>query len=102
MGESIEGPPGAGRISHGRGGVPVVFGVFYYRSANPTTLSTLGGFFPVPADEITREFTRGKTAEDICARSIRELRAAGAEKVYVSNLGNRGAGRRLSRILERV
>jgi 5,10-methylenetetrahydrofolate reductase len=82
--------------------VPIVFGVFYYRSANPTTLSTLGEFFPVPADAITREFARGKTAEEVCARSIRELRAAGAEKVYVSNLGNRGAGRRLKRILERV
>ncbi len=82
--------------------IPVVFGVFYYRSANPATLSTLGDFFPVPADDITREFARGETADDICARTIRELRAAGADKVYVSNLGNRGAGRRLNRILERV
>lgn len=82
--------------------VPVVFGVFYYRSANPATLSTLGQFFPVPARELTAEFESGASAEEICARSIRELRRVGADKVYVSNLGNRGAGRRLARILERV
>ena len=82
--------------------VPVVFGVFYYRSANERTLSTLSQFFPVPAAELTAEFEAGDSAEEICARSIRELRRVGAEKVYVSNLGNRGAGRRLARILERV
>ncbi len=83
-------------------GTPVVFGVFFYRSANPTTLETLGRFFPVPAEEITREFEAGVDAEEICARTIRELRVVGAEKVYVSNLGNRDAGRRLRRILARV
>lgn len=83
-------------------GVPVIFGVFFYRSANPRTLETLSNFFPVPAAELTREFESGASAEEICARSIRELRAIGAEKVYVSNLGNRSAGRRLKRILEHV
>ncbi len=62
----------------------------------------LGRFFPVPAEEITREFEAGVEAEEICARTIRELRAVGAEKVYVSNLGSRDAGRRLQRILARV
>ena len=83
-------------------GVPTIFGVFFYRSANPNTLSTLSRFFPVPAEELSREFEAGASAEEICARSIRELRAAGAEKIYVSNLGNRTAGRQLKRILERV
>lgn len=78
---------------------PVVYGVFFYRSANPRTLSTLADFFPVPVEEITAEFEAGATAEEICARSIRELRRIGADKVYVSNLGERGAGRRLQRIL---
>jgi len=82
--------------------VPVVFGVFLYRSANPSTLDTLSEFFPVPAEELALEFEAGASPEEICARSIRELRAAGAEKVYVSNLGSRGAGARLRRILERV
>lgn len=82
--------------------IPVVFGVFFYRSANPRTLSTLSKFFPVPTEGLREEFDRGQTAEDICARTVRELREAGADKVYVSNLGNRGAGRRLARVLERV
>jgi 5,10-methylenetetrahydrofolate reductase len=88
----------SGRALH----VPVVYGVFFYRSANPRTLSVLNDFFPVPVTELTRDFESGLSAEEICARSIRELRAAGAEKVYVSNLGNRGAGRRLRRILDEV
>jgi len=82
--------------------VPVIYGVFFYRSANPKTLETLRHFFPVPAEELTREFESGASAEEICAKSIRGLREVGAEKIYVSNLGNQGAGRRLTRILERV
>jgi hypothetical protein len=81
---------------------PTAFGVFYYRSANPRTLETLANFFPVPVERITQDFASGATAEEICARSIRELRAEGAEKIYVSNLGERGAGRLLKRILELV
>lgn len=82
--------------------IPVIYGVFFYRSANPRTLETLQRFFPVPAEELTREFEGGATAVEICARSIRELRAVGAEKIYVSNLGNQGAARRLARILDAV
>ncbi len=81
---------------------PVVYGVFFYRSANPTTLQMLSNFFPVPALEITAEFDAGVPAEEICARSIRRLREIGAEKIYLSNLGERGAGRLLKRILQRV
>ncbi len=90
--------------AHARSGrdIPVVFGVFFYRSANPETLRMLGEFFPVPAEEITREFAAGVDAEEICARTIRALGRLGAEKVYVSNLGSRDAGRRLGRILARV
>lgn len=81
---------------------PVVWGVFYYRSPNPKTLETLSRFFPVPVEQISAEFEAGATPEEVCARSIRELRAAGAEKIYVSNLGERGAGGKLRRILEQV
>lgn len=81
--------------------VPMVFGVFFYRSANPATLATLSQFLPLPARELTKEF-ESTSAEEICARTIRELRSEGAEKVYVSNLGNRGAENRLARILEAV
>lgn len=82
--------------------LPGVFGVFYYRSANAATLEKLGEFFPVPAQELTREFGAGATAEEVCARTIRALRHAGADKVFVSNLGWRGAADRLYRILDRV
>ena len=81
---------------------PVVYGVFFYRSANPKTLATLANFFPVPAGALTAEFDAGNSAEEICARTIRRLRDVGADKIYVSNLGERGARRRLSRILDRV
>jgi hypothetical protein len=82
--------------------LPVVFGVFCYRSANPRTLARLGEYFPVPAAEITREFEGGDSADQICARSIRALREVGAENVYVSNLGFRGVESRLRRILQAV
>jgi 5,10-methylenetetrahydrofolate reductase len=82
--------------------VPVIFGVFFYRSANPKTLEALSHFFPVPAGALTREFEAGASPEEVCARTIRELRSVGADQVYVSNLGNRSAGRRLERILAEV
>lgn len=66
--------------------IPGVFGVFFYRSANPKTLNTLRSFLPVPVDGLTREFADGATAEQVCARSIRALAEAGAKAVYVSNL----------------
>ena len=78
--------------------LPVVYGVFHYHSANPRTLDYLGRYFPVPAREVTREFGAGDTGEQICVRTIRALRTLGADKVYVSNLPNRDAARRLDRI----
>lgn len=82
--------------------LPGVFGVFFYRSANPRTLAGLEPFFPVPAEEIMREFEAGATAEEICARSIRALRDVGADKVYVSNLGFRRPEDRYRRLMEVV
>ena len=78
--------------------LPVVYGVFLYRSANPRTLRYLDRYFPVPARKITAEFAAGMSADEICARSVRRLRAVGAEKVYVSNLPIREAARRLGRL----
>jgi len=78
--------------------LPVVYGVFLYRSANPRTLKQLGRFFPVPAAEITREFESGAIPAEICARTIRALRELGAEKVYLSNLGSNDATAGLERI----
>jgi hypothetical protein len=65
---------------------PGVFGVFYYRSANPKTMAILREFLPVPADALTREFASGATAEDVCARTLRALVEAGARHFYISNL----------------
>lgn len=82
--------------------VPLVFGVFYYRSANPGTLARLGEYFPVPEAELAREFEEGASAEEICARTIRALRDVGADKIYVSNLGTRRVEAKLAEILSLV
>jgi 5,10-methylenetetrahydrofolate reductase len=82
--------------------LPGLFGVFYYRSANPKTLAALGGFLPVPIEELTREFAEGATSDEICARSIRTLSEAGVRHFYISNLPLGRAALTLHRILERV
>ena len=80
--------------------LPGVFGVFFYRSANARTLATLRRFLPVPAEGLTREFGAGDSAEVICARTIRALRSAGIDHVYVSNLPVGRARHTLERIVE--
>jgi 5,10-methylenetetrahydrofolate reductase len=82
--------------------LPGVFGVFYYRSANPATLNALKGFLPVPVDALTREFAAGATADDVCARTIRTLMDAGARHFYISNLPIGRAQAVLGSIRERV
>lgn len=82
--------------------LPGMFGIFYYRSANPRTLTALKDFLPVPADELTREFSSGATPDEICARSIRTLAEAGARHFYISNLPLGRAAVTLSRILSLV
>jgi 5,10-methylenetetrahydrofolate reductase len=82
--------------------LPGMFGIFYYRSANPRTLAALKDFLPVPADELTREFSSGATPEEICARSIRTLAESGARHFYISNLPLGRAALTLNRILALV
>jgi hypothetical protein len=79
--------------------LPGLFGVFYYRSANPKTLETLRRFLPVPAEGLTREFGAGLSPEAVCARTIRTLREAGVRNFYVSNLPLGRARQTLARIL---
>ena len=81
---------------------PGVFGVFYYRSANPMTLDTLRGFLPVPVEGLTREFAAGASADEVCARSIRALIDAGAKSIYVSNLPVGRAELTLAKIMDLV
>lgn len=66
--------------------LPGLYGVFYYRSANPKTLRTLSQFLPVPIDGLIREFGEGATPVEVCARTIRALKGLGARHFYVSNL----------------
>jgi hypothetical protein len=82
--------------------LPGMFGIFFYRSANRKTLETLKAFLPVPVKELSAEFADGSTPEAICARSIRELTAAGARHFYVSNLPVGRAAATLERILVEV
>jgi 5,10-methylenetetrahydrofolate reductase len=79
--------------------IPGLFGVFYYRSANPKTLQSLSGFLPVPVEQLTREFTAGATPEQVCARTIRELSQAGVRHFYISNLPIGRAAATLHRVL---
>jgi 5,10-methylenetetrahydrofolate reductase len=66
--------------------MPGIFGVFFYRSANPRTLSALKRFLPVPVEGLARDFSGGATAEDVCAKTIRTLADAGVKHFYISNL----------------
>ena len=82
--------------------LPALFGVFFYRSANPRTLASLKSFLPVPTDALAREFAAGATAEDVCANTIRTLTAVGARHFYISNLPVGRAQTVLTSILEKV
>ena len=82
--------------------LPGVFGVFYYRSANATTLQTLSQFLPVPIDGLSAEFAAGATPVDVCARTIRTLLDLGARHFYVSNLPLGGTAQTLNAILDKA
>ena len=81
---------------------PGIFGIFFYRSANPKTLEALRRFLPVPTEGLTREFDAGATPVDVCARTLRAMMDAGARHFYISNLPLHGAAATLSEILNRV
>jgi 5,10-methylenetetrahydrofolate reductase len=82
--------------------LPGMFGVFYYRSANPKTLQALRGFLPVPVEGLSREFAEGATPEAVCARTIRTLGSVGVRHFYISNLPVARAQAVLAAILERA
>jgi hypothetical protein len=85
-----------------RVGLPGLFGVFYYRSANARTLETLRGFLPVPAEGLTAEFAAGASPVDVCARTLRAMIDIGVRHFYISNLPLARATATLHDILERV
>ena len=82
--------------------IPGMFGVFYYRSANPKTLQILRQFMPVPVEPLIAEFAAGATPIDICARTMRTMMDLGVRHFYISNLPLLGAATTLAAILGRV
>jgi len=81
---------------------PGLFGVFYYRSANPRTLAMLSEFLPVPAEALAADFAAGSSPVDVCARAIAALAAAGARHFYISNLPLVRTQATLAAILEKA
>ena len=89
--------------AHRRGlNLPGMFGVFYYRSANPRTLEQLSRFLPVPVAALAAEFEAGASSIDVCARTLRAMMEVGARHFYISNLPLNRATATLNAILERV
>ncbi len=66
--------------------VPVVAGVFHFRSANPKTLNRLERFIPLDRKGVEAHFASGGTAEQLTAAAVRAAWDAGFPGVYVSNL----------------
>ena len=46
----------------------------------------LSQFFPVPAEDLRRDFAAHITPEEICARSVHALVQRGVKNIYISNL----------------
>lgn len=82
--------------------LPGVFGVFYYRSANPRTLAALSRFLPVPVEGLAAEFGAGASPVDVCARTIRTLTGLGVRHFYISNLPLRGTAATFNAIMEQT
>jgi hypothetical protein len=82
--------------------IPGVFGVFFYRSANISTLRSLSRFLPVPVQALAAEFAAGASPIEICARTLRTMMDLGIRDFYVSNLPLARASATLHAILERV
>jgi len=82
--------------------IPGIFGVFYYRTANPKTFAMLSKFLPVPVEELTRDFAAHVPPEEICARSVHALVRRGVKNVYISNLPMPAATQTFSRVEARV
>jgi len=82
--------------------LPGIFGVFFYRSANLRTLEGLRRFLPVPVEGLAREFDKGASAEQVCAKTIRTLMDVGVRHFYISNLPIGRAQAVLASILEKV
>jgi hypothetical protein len=80
--------------------IPGMFGIFYYRSANPRTLEMLRAFLKVPIEGLTEEFAHGARPEAVCARTLTAMMALGVRHFYISNLPLGHADTTLAAILD--
>jgi len=79
--------------------IPGVWGVFFYRSANPRTLARLSEFIEVPIEGLKADFASGLKPAQVCAKTIRALLDRGVTNIYVSNLHPERAPRQLKAIM---
>ena len=82
--------------------IPGVWGVFFYRSANPRTLARLAEFIEVPIEGLKADFAEGLKPAEVCARTIKALHARGITNIYISNLHPERAPRQLKAIMKAV
>ena len=82
--------------------LPGVWGVFFYRSANPRTLKRLSEFIEVPIEGLQADFAAGLKPAQVCARTIRALLDRGITNIYISNLHPERAPRQLKAIMRAV
>lgn len=82
--------------------LPGLFGIFFYRSANPRTLSMLSRFLPVPASELRNEFGATPDPVEVCARTVRAMLEIGVRHFYISNLPLTRANQVLNEIIARA
>ena len=78
--------------------VPLIAGVFYYRSARRRTLELLEDFIPVPRTALVEEFAAGSRPDEVAARTLRALASVGITRYYVSNLPVTGLAARLEKL----
>jgi len=86
--------------AHRRVALPGIFNVFYYRSANAKTLAALSQFMPVPTEALSREFAAGAAATEVCARTLRAMKALGVRHFCICNLPIHNAAATLLTIRE--
>ena len=82
--------------------LPGLFGVFYYRTANPKTFAMLSKFIPLPVEELKHDFEAKVHPDEICARSVHALLQRGVKNVYISNLPMSTATQTFGRVEARV
>lgn len=80
--------------------LPLIAGVFYYRSARPATLRTLEQFIPVPSTQLVEAFGAGASAEQLAAETLVALARRGIHRYYLSNLQTSRAPLQLARIAQ--